>query len=302
VGFGMLGYERAVVIVRELAERRMPKGDSWATLVAIVLGALLSARSVQLGLSLRPARADRDSGFAVAAVQGSGAGGRSVTQQRDLVLAAHLFGGVAPAANAPLNPTPAQWVLSGIIQGSTPESGLAILGENAHSTRLRAVGEEAFNGFTLVQVLADRVTLEGRGQRFALRLPRTRLALLGTPGGTAASDAAPAIAVAKGIWHPRKGEIGVPLPAQAMLRPQPHHDAEGNYQGLQVMNIDSSISSQGLQRADVITAVDGHPITSPAAAQQALQQLSSGSAVMVTVERDGAPVQLPLTISEHGGS
>jgi fructose-specific phosphotransferase system component IIB len=37
-------------------------------------------------------------------------------------------------------------------------------------------------------------------------------------------------------------------------------------------------------------------------AQQALQQLSSGTTVMVTVERQGSPMQLPLTISENGGS
>jgi len=56
-----------------------------------------------------------------------------------------------------------------------------------------------------------------------------------------------------------------------------------------------------LQRNDVITQINGRSITSASAAQQALQQLSSGSPVNVTVERDGAPIQLPVTISDDGG-
>jgi type II secretory pathway component PulC len=298
----MSGNAKAGVFLRQLAGLTRLQGGAWATLVVLLLGAMLAARVGQLGLSLRPTGARADSGIAALDSEALAAQARnqSAIQQRDHVLAAHLFGTAAPEAT--LSPAPVQWVLSGIIQGSTPQSGLAILGENAQSTHLRAVGQEVFGGFRLVQVLADQVTLEGAGQRLALRLSKTRLAALAAAGEPTALGVASPTALAPGIWHPAKGLIGVPLPAQALLRPQAHHDADGKYDGLQVMNLDSRLSPLGLQRADVITEIDGRAITSANMAQQALQQLSSGTTVMVTVERQGSPMQLPLTISENGGS
>jgi S1-C subfamily serine protease len=55
-----------------------------------------------------------------------------------------------------------------------------------------------------------------------------------------------------------------------------------------------------LQAADVITEIDGHAITNAKSAQQAMKLLSNGSPVIVTVERSGAPMTMPITISEDG--
>ena len=222
----------------------------------------------------------------------------------DRLLAAHLFGSAPSGTDAEPAEAPAQWVLSGVIYGPTPETGLAILGIDAQSTHLRAIGQDVGAGYRLAQILRDRVTIEGRGERLSLRLPRYRVSgakLATATGSSAETRPASMPKLPPGIWHPPKGSIGVKLPAEALFNPQPHRDSDGSYAGIEVTAADATLSYFGLQRADVITQIDGHAITNANAAQRALKQLSSGSTVMVTVERGGAPMTLPITISEDGG-
>jgi S1-C subfamily serine protease len=63
----------------------------------------------------------------------------------------------------------------------------------------------------------------------------------------------------------------------------------------------SGLLQLGLRRNDVITHVNGHPIDSSAAAQRALNELSSGAALKVTVERNGAPEDISLTFVDSRG-
>ncbi len=300
----MSGYVRAMAILRALAGLRRPRSAASATAAVIVLSAMLTARIGELVLSLHVTPAGGDSRSAERAPEPAGppTARPNVAQQRDLVISAHLFGFAPPGIGLAPSAAPSQWVLTGTIQETNPGSGYAILGENAESMHVRAVGQEVFGGFTLVQVLRDRVTLERRGQRLALQLPRTRRGAHGAPGDAVALAAGTPAPLAKGIWHPRTGLIGVPLPAQAVLLPQVRRDADGRYHGIQVMSSDSRLSSLGLQHADVITEINGRAITSASEAQQALQQLSSGTTAMVVIERDGSPMQVPLTISEDGGT
>jgi len=60
----------------------------------------------------------------------------------------------------------------------------------------------------------------------------------------------------------------------------------------------SNLAQYGLQRNDIIRAVDGKPINDLEGQHQALQVLSQGRLVPVTVERAGSVFSLQLTFSE----
>jgi type II secretory pathway component PulC len=283
--------------------RVLSEGDRfWPTFAAVVLSVALIVQMASIVLSLR-----RSAALATLPPSSAHHAPDAPTRPRvDAVrgvLAAHLFGSSAPeqSAQAAAVAAAAQWVLRGVIAAQTPQSGFAMIGQNEQSTRLRAVGQEVAGGYVLAQVLPDRVILDNHGAQLVVRLSTLRRLALASPKGVAVAEAGPPLQpLAEGVWHPKKGLIGVPLPAQAALRPQAHHDSDGQYDGMQVMGIAGRLAPLGLQRDDVITEIDGNPITNNNAAQQALQQISSGTPVMVTVNRGGTVVQLPISMIENG--
>lgn len=275
--------------------------NRWPAIAAVALGVAIAVRLTVLAVAIHHAQADFRIAAAPAAVRGSILLDSERAQQ---VVAAHLFGSADKPADQ--GPAPPQWVLSGVMTGATPESGWAILGESGQATRLLLVGQELIRGYKLAQVLTDRVLIDGRGTRFSLLLPHNRLRVAGSGGkGSDAASSATAAAVLpplpRVLWHHPKGANAVPTPTQVILRPQAHRDVEGQYDGIQVMGLEGRLAPLGLQRTDVISAVNGQAITSDAEAKKILQQLNGGNTALLTVQRDGVAVQLPLTIAEPGG-
>jgi general secretion pathway protein C len=278
----------------------------WSGIVVVILSLAILAQLLQFTLVMRQFARREDQSLAapdappmLTAISAA----RSRTEALDRLLAAHLFGTALSASDAETAEASTRWVLTGVIYGQSPQTGQAILGLDAESTHLRGIGQDVGAGYRLAQVFADRVTIEGDGKRLSVRLPRYRASgrkLASATGSGAPAEPASMPKLPQGIWHPPKGSIGVKLPAEALLNPQPHRDSDGGYAGIEVTGANATLSYFGLQPADVITQIDGHPITNANSAQQALKQLSSGSAVMVTVERAGAPMTLPITISEDG--
>lgn len=244
------------------------------------------------------------------------------------IVAAHLFGAptVETASTAPVLAAPARWILSGILQGGTPESGSAIIGTTASNTRFRRVGQDLGNGFKLAQVLADQVIIEGNAQRLAVRMVRPqlvsrplahgdaddalRVAAVSYNGMTPAMQAiAKAAEVSKGAaadviaegWKARlsMGTAAVNL----ALRPRPHRDDKGHYDGIQITaNGDADLQQMGLQPFDVITQVNGKPITSPIQQQTALTQIGNGAPLTLTVEHSGSTRQIALNTPPAEGT
>jgi general secretion pathway protein C len=215
------------------------------------------------------------------------------------VVAAHLFGKIPDAPREAAAAASEHWVLTGTLQGTTPASGSAILGPTATTTRYCAVGQEVPGGYRLTQVFADRVTIERVGERLSLRLPRKLTGQwLGGPEQLLAS-AAVETRTARVVRAPRTDEWAQNNPiARRVLMPVLHRGAGHHWDGMRVQSREAA--DYGLQRDDIIRAVDGHAIDNPTAQYEALETLSEGRPVTVSVERNGAIIKLEVDFSQAG--
>ena len=294
-------------------------------LVACTLAGAIVAQLAQTGLAVRRALAPMPApGPASATVPTTR--GHDFAAAMTTVVEAHLFGSAPaqqPVAAQPRLAAATEWVLSGTLLGRTPDTGSAIIGPTATTTRFRAVGQELANGFRLVQVLADRVIIEAQGQRIAVKMTRSTLAVPlladasvpASPSGvgdssyvrqaTVQHERAPADVpkgaadeVVAAAWETRFAESASPA---AALRPQPHRGRDGRYDGLEVTATAASNPGRfGLQTADVITRINGETFSTPLRARQALDLISDGAPVTLTVERNGAERQIALNLPDGG--
>jgi general secretion pathway protein C len=215
------------------------------------------------------------------------------------LLNAHLFGKAPDAPAEAPREAAAQWVLTGTLQGNTPDSGAAILGSSTATTRFCAAGQEVAGGFRLAQVFPDRVTLERAGERVSLRLPRTIHAQSASPIMRVAA-AAP-VHVQPPLEERIRERPQNQTPALLELRPSLHRGI-GRFDGMRVWGTGdgSNLGPYGLQRNDIIREVDGQPINNMQAQQRALDALSRGRPVDVTVQRNGNVFTLQLGFTDSG--
>jgi general secretion pathway protein C len=211
----------------------------------------------------------------------------------------HLFGSaqVQPqpgdASNAPQTSIPL--VLTGIIAADNPENGLAIIGENAASAKVFAVGDTIPGGVKLHQVLGDRVILDRNGALESLVLPRQS----GPPLGMAPS-APPPMPTAENPIVDRMRQLiaNEPGAISDIMRPQPVF-AQGKQRGYRVYpgRNRQAFIRLGLRPGDLVTAINGTPLDDPARGQEVFSTLGSSSEAHVTVMRNGKQQDLTLQMS-----
>ena len=196
--------------------------------------------------------------------------------------------------------------LVGLVAGDTPDQGRAIIAESGSPERLYAVGDALGGGQArLHQIHADRVILERGGSYETLRLPRADGS---APGRTAASPDQHGI-------DPRRSEV-VPVPPPQrtdipsiqrsewlddpdrllqVVRARPVI-RDGNLHGLEVRPTRNArqFEQAGLRPGDVITSVNGVPLSAIDDPDRLFEDLAAQTQVSIVVERDGQP--LPLTI------
>lgn len=273
--------------------------------VEAILGAAILAQVTSLGLGLR---------FGHLTVT---SGPQPVSQANDLrarradsleagaqIASAHLFGVVpVSSAEAAPNVVTTQWVLTGTVATRDPNSGLAILGSNDDKTHLVAAGEEIAPEYKLAQVYSDHVTVVHAGEVMTVRIKRsvqgTASSLLASLGAqpAALADGTPTEASPEQARRPQNFVL-----ADALLRPAPWHDASGNYAGMTLPGAVNGrmLNRYGFKKEDVITAVNGRPITNLVSQQKALKEMSRGVPAEVTVVRDGMPQQMSVILVDDG--
>jgi len=274
---------------RELALAHGPRIATWA--LALLLG--VQAAVLVTDLTGNPA--------ASAATHSSAP--PATTPHRVNVAAianGHLFGTAAPdpsmaaadLANAPQTSMPL--ILTGIIAGDDPSTGLAIVGESASSAKVYGVGDALPGGAKLHSVYGDRVLLDRGGQVESLTLPRQYAG-----GAAAPMPAPPPSSENSTLDRMRRLVTEQPAALSDVMRPQPVF-AQGKQRGYRVYpgRDRQAFVRLGLRPGDLVTAINGTPLDDPARGKEIFDTLGSASEARVTVMRSGRQQDLTLNMAQ----
>ncbi len=212
----------------------------------------------------------------------------------------HLFGNAqaqpqtaGDAANAPQTSVPL--VLTGVIATENPETGLAILGENAASAKFAAVGDTVPGGVKLHSVYNDRVILDRNGTLESLMLPRQS-----SMPASGVAQPPPVMPTAENPIVDRMRQLiaNEPGAISEIMRPQPVF-AQGKQRGFRVYpgRNRQAFIRLGLRPGDLVTAINGTPLDDPSRGQEIFNTLGSSSEAHVTVMRNGRQQDLTLQMS-----
>ena len=194
-------------------------------------------------------------------------------------------------ANAPATAMPL--VLTGIIAGNDPQNGLAILGPNAQSAKVYAVGDMIAGGPKLHSVYSDRVVIDRDGQLESLALPHQMSATAPLPSSAQFQSAENPVERMRRMISEQPGLIG------DVIRPQPVMD-HGHLNGFRVYpgRNRAAFNTLGLHAGDQVTAINGTPLDDRDRSEQILRTLSSASEARVTVIRGGQQQDLLLNLAQ----
>lgn len=273
--------------------------------VPLALGvAALAARMVLGFLAAPPAAGQAQiANVALPAITGSVPGGIDA----GAIANAHLFGiagapGGADAAGAAQSAS--NLVLAGTIAYRDPGLGFAILGESAEGAKLYRIGDAVPGGAKLRAVYADRVELDANGSVQTLALPRQALTGIGMPASPLPMAAAPVSMPSfpnrpAGLPTVNRAMADDPAFVAEIIRPTPVL-MDGQLQGFRVYpgRDRGAFGSLGLQPGDMITQVNGSPLTDPARGLSAITGLQPGDRVNVTVSRNGVTRDITIEANQ----
>ncbi|MFI4968150.1 MAG: type II secretion system protein GspC [Gammaproteobacteria bacterium] len=202
----------------------------------------------------------------------------------------HLFGTSAPAnsnvSNAP--DTTLALTLHGIVAGKSAKDSRALIVANGDEEPY-AVGAALPGGAVIRTIFPDRVMLERDGRMEALRLPK---ADTGTGMDTSA-DSQPALQTAPAPLPQNLGQLRQEIaqnPQRLMdvVRAMPVQE-QGKLTGYRIYPAGNSpvFAQLGLHPGDVVTAVNGIPLTDPAQSMHVLASIKTSEQISITLLRNG---------------
>lgn len=264
----------------------------WTTaLLVIALGASLA----QLTWLLLPAPAGSPAPVVAAA-----AGRAAASPRLESVAALNLFGTPEAAArptaqiNAP--ETSLNLTLRGLFAAARKEAAFAIIAEGAGNERHFRIGDKIAGGATVQDILPDRVVLERAGRYETLRLPKERL---DTANQSNPAPAALTPAMTGQLRELRNTMRGNPQELLNLAEMQPVVE-DGQLRGYRIRprRHGELFRAAGLSPNDVITGVNGIPVTDPAQFAALSAQLSNASTLLLSVERpNGARDEISIDLN-----
>jgi general secretion pathway protein C len=207
----------------------------------------------------------------------------------------------------------------------------AIIEDQANTESLYQVGEDIPDAGKLVSVETNRAIIDRDGHRVAIEIPASdipeappsalsRATRSLRPGGLpaamrgrlhgigrlgAGNDIANSkVAIKKlgpGKFEASRAEVQQTMqnPAQffSQMRALPHF-VNGKTDGFSISEVASgSVFDQiGLQNGDLVTSIDGKPVTNPMQAMGLMQSMKTQSALDLTINRGGAPTSVHLDL------
>jgi general secretion pathway protein C len=229
------------------------------------------------------------------------------------VAALHLFGDAeappAAAEQAPIDApeTRLNLTLKGLVALDSQEEALAIIAKGQGDEQAYKVGETVPGGAVLHEIYADRVILQRGGRFETLTLPKERMAGEKAPA-TLTTNRTPASLrppeanrsrppSTRRLQAVRESILNNPQEAMQLINAQPVMDG-GQLKGYRVNpGRDRRLfSSVGLRPGDIVTSVNGIPLSDRTQMGKLFDQLTSAAKLDVTVERGGQQSQLFLNL------
>lgn len=254
-------------------------GPNLASFLLILLLAWLLA---EFTWTLIPRKATAASTSAAPAV--------AVHQQVDATRVAdrHLFGTASAQGNGNNAPdTTLNLTLHGIVAGKRASDSRALVVANGDEEPY-GVGAQLPGGAVIRAIYPDRVLLERDGRLEALRLPKDDTSNAG--------NAQPSMNMRPQAMAPRAQNLGQlrqeiannPQRLMDVVRAMPVMD-HGKLTGYRIYPAGnpSMFNQLGLKPGDVVTAVNGIPLTDPAQSMRVLSSLKTTEQVSVSLTRNG---------------
>ena len=185
------------------------------------------------------------------------------------------------------------------------ERAIAIIANEQGIETSYRIGAEVAPGATLSEVYADHVVLDHQGVAETLTLPRPEQHAGALPGKTPARAGAMAAAASVPPGTQPGSTASQPAPAAAPGRIDPTEFARqirpvfdgGRIVGADISGADATLLARvGLKSTDVVTAINGTPLANVSNPQALMDQLQNSPSIQVTVQRDGKPATLTLSL------
>ncbi|EKE77554.1 type II secretion system protein GspC [Gallaecimonas xiamenensis] len=222
-------------------------------------------------------------------------------------LSAHpLFGIAAPEQQAPVQEvvdapeTRLKLKLSGLVAESHTGSGVAII-ESQGSQRAYRVGDDIKGTSAKIKrILWDRVLLDNRNQTEALMLDGKEYQPLARPAPVPAGRRpAPTSVSADQVRDSLAAAKANPASISELVRFSPSRQDDSLVGYLVAPGSKPQLfNSLGLEKGDLVKAINGYDLTDPAQAMDILSQLGTLDSLALDIERGGQAMNLSISIEQ----
>lgn len=194
--------------------------------------------------------------------------------------------------------------LRGVLATDIPDMAMAIIASGRGEDKRYRVGDRIGSGASLRAVYSDRVILERGGDLETLRLPRDDDGMDGISrtrrgNGQSASRASDEeVTVPDELVDLRSAIQENPERITDVIRPTPHH-VDGEMVGFRIFpgRMREEFQALGLRAGDIVTAINGQPMNSPAAGMSLMSELENASSVQLTIDRGGRQTSVTISLS-----
>ena len=289
-------------MLRRWAAFLQHKGPAFATVVLMLLIAWLLAQLTWAFLP-RPK--------SVAAVYSPSPAVSARQPAAGKVADQHLFG-VANQGGGNLNNAPDTTLaltLHGIVAGRNAQDSRALIVANGDEEPY-GIGATVPGGAVIRAIFPDRVMLDRNGRVEALRLPKADSGA-GAPGANAAmlpsqqnpiGEEGPAGRQAEDLGELRQQIAANPQKLMDVVRAMPVQE-QGKLTGYRIYPAGNSplFAQMGLRPGDVVTAVNGIPLTDPAQSMRVLSTVKTSDQITLTLLRNGQSQTVALELPPPSG-
>lgn len=219
----------------------------------------------------------------------------------------HMFGVAGKAATEVKKASPVDapetrlnLTLMGVFSSEDEKSSRAIVADPKGKEKHYSVGDSVPGGASLSQIHADRIILERNGRFETLKLPKKVTTATGSRQVSHRnSSVVPANNTRQAETFTKYRDEIKRNPAAFLnyVRATPARQ-NGKFIGfrLQAGKQRGAMQELGLKPGDIVTAINGVEIDSPAKGMKAMQSLGEGDNVNVTLLRDGQETSLSLSL------